>query len=122
MPIKNIWYQVSVHSPDQVPDILDAFAKWQSKEAADIKSTVALIITLESVTLGLIYSAPSEKPAAFAPFNDIPALTVAVPPTNGTVNSLTQILGTTFSNTPQRSASLALELPCTCLRFASGSV
>ena len=102
IPVKNIWYQVAIYTPDQAPAILDAFAEWQEKGASDVKSTVALIIALETVTVGLIYSTPAEKPAAFAPFYDIPAATVAVPPTNGTVLSLTQILGTTFSNTPMR--------------------
>ncbi|KAI4122337.1 MAG: hypothetical protein LQ338_005876 [Usnochroma carphineum] len=86
-----------------VPTILDAFAQWQEKGASDLKSTVALIIGLETTTVGLIYSEPAEKPAAFAPFYGIPSAAVAVPATNGTVLSLTQILGTTFSNEPLRS-------------------
>lgn len=100
--MKNIWYQVEIYTTDQVPALLDAFARWQENGALDVKSTVALIIGLQSTTLGLIYSAPAEKPAAFAPFYDIPAAVVAVPPTNGTVLSLTQILGTTFTNDPMR--------------------
>lgn len=93
---------MAVYTPDQAPAILDAFVEWQENGASDLKSTVALIIALETVTVGLIYSAPAEKPPAFAPFYDISAATVAVPPTNGTVLSLTQILATTFSNTPMR--------------------
>lgn len=100
--MKDIWYQVGVYSNDLAPNILDAFAKWQESGASDVKSTVALIIGLETTTLGLIYSAPAEKPPAFSPFYDIPALTLAVPPINGTVLSLTQLLATTFSNTPMR--------------------
>lgn len=102
IPVKNIWYQVAIYTPDQAPAILDAFAEWQEKGASDLKSTVALIVTLETVTVGLIYSAPAEKPAAFDSFYDIPAVAVAVPPTNGTVLSLTQILASTFPNTPMR--------------------
>ena len=102
IPVRDIWYQVAIYMPDQVPAILDAFAEWQEKGASDVKSTVALIIGLESTTVGLIYSAPVDMPKAFDPFYDIPPATVAVPPTNGTVWSLTQILGITFSNVPQR--------------------
>ena len=102
IPVRNIWYQVAIYTPDQVPTILDAFAEWQVKGASDVKSTVALIIGLESTTIGLIYSSPTDKPEAFDPFYTIPPATVAVPATNGTVWSLTQILGTTFSNVPQR--------------------
>lgn len=100
--MRNIWYQVALYTTDQVPTILDAFAQWQEKGASDLKSTVALIIGLETTTVGLIYSEPAEKPAAFAPFYGIPSAAVAVPATNGTVLSLTQILGTTFSNEPLR--------------------
>ena len=102
IPVNDIWYQVAIYTTDQAPTILDAFAEWQEKGASDLKSTVALIIGLETITLGLIYSAPAEKPAAFAPFYGIPSTAVAVPPTNGTVLTLTEILGTTFSNAPQR--------------------
>lgn len=100
--MKNIWYQVAVYTSQQVPAILDAFAQWQNDGASDVKSTVALIIGLETTTLGLIYSAAAEKPKAFAPFYDLIPAMVAVPPTNGTVKSLTDILGTTFSNLPAR--------------------
>ncbi|KAL8981373.1 MAG: hypothetical protein Q9205_003823 [Flavoplaca limonia] len=102
IPVRNIWFQVAIYTPDQVPTILDAFADWQNKGASDVKSTVALIIAPEATTVGLIYSAPADQPAAFAPFYSIPAATVAVPANNGTVLSLTNILGTTFSDVPQR--------------------
>ena len=93
---------MAVYATDQVRAILDAFAQWQKEGASDLKSTVALIVGLETTTLGLIYSAASEKPAAFAPFYGLTPLAVAVPPTNGTVKSLSDILGTTFSNLPAR--------------------
>ncbi len=103
IPVQRIWYQVGIHTTDQVPAILDAFAEWQEKGGeSDVKSTVALIIGLETTTLGLIYSEHTEKPAAFEPFYNIVPATVAVPPTNGTVLSITQILGSTFSNEPMR--------------------
>jgi hypothetical protein len=101
-PIKDMWYQVGIYASSQVPVILDAFAKWQNTGAADLKSTVALIIGLQTTTLGFFYSEPASKPEAFKLFYDIPSLAVAIPPTNGTVNSLTQVLGSTFSNVPQR--------------------
>ena len=100
--MKTVWYQVAAYSADQAPAILDAFAQWQTDGASDVKSTVALIIGLETITLGLIYSAAAENPAAFAPFYNLKPLAVAVPPTNGTVKSITDILGTTFSNLPAR--------------------
>lgn len=100
--MKAVWYQLAVYATDQVPAILDAFAQWQTKGASDLKSTVALIIGLDTTILGLIYSAAADKPAAFAPFYDLVPLAVAVPPTNGTVKTLTDILGSTFSQVPAR--------------------
>ena len=97
-----VWYQVGVYTTDKVPAIIDAFAQWQKTGASDVKSTVALIIGLETTTLGLIYSAAAEKPAVFAPFYDITPAVLAIPPVNGTVKSITDILGATFSNLPAR--------------------
>ena len=102
IPVNTVWYTVEAYSADQAPAVLDAFAQWQLDGASDVKSTVALIIGLETITLGLIYSAAAENPKAFAPFYKLTPLAVAVPPVNGTVKSITDILGTTFSNLPAR--------------------
>lgn len=106
VPVHDIWYQVTVHTPDQVPAILEAFTEWQKTRASDLKSTIALIIGLDIITLGLLYSAPNPPSNVFTPLDAIPAATVVVPPTNGTVLSLTQILGSTFPTEPQRYAVL----------------
>lgn len=102
IPVKDISYQVTLYSSDQASTILDAFAQWQDNEASDIKSTVALIMGIDTVTVGLIYSAPVEKPVTFAPFYDLPPGTVAVRSTVGTVLRLTQILGAKFQTEPMR--------------------
>ncbi|KAH8702717.1 hypothetical protein GQ44DRAFT_743936 [Phaeosphaeriaceae sp. PMI808] len=92
----------NVRNFGQVPATIDAFVNWQQGGASDLKPTTALIIGLEMVTLGLICNAPNPKLAIFAPFNDISPAIVTVPPTTGTLLSLTQILGYTFSNVPPR--------------------
>ncbi|KAF2878551.1 putative 6-hydroxy-D-nicotine oxidase [Massariosphaeria phaeospora] len=102
IPVKNIWFQLGIYTADQVPTILEAFAEWQKNGASDLKSTVTLVVGLETTSVGLLYSVPAEKPEAFAPFYDIPAALIAVPPTNGTINGLTQLIGSTSSNVPQR--------------------
>ncbi|KAL8727255.1 MAG: hypothetical protein Q9181_005776 [Wetmoreana brouardii] len=63
---------------------------------------MALIVGLETTTVGLIYSARADKPSAFAPFYGLTPVAVPVPPTNGTVKGLTDILGSTFSNVTAR--------------------
>lgn len=103
VPIKVIWYSVSVYATNQVPTLLSAFVEWQNNGASDCKGTVGMIIGLESTTILLIYSEPSESPPeAFTTFYNIPPTIVAVPPGNGTVLSISRLLGTTFSNVPQR--------------------
>ncbi|KAF7594710.1 hypothetical protein BBP40_008603 [Aspergillus hancockii] len=100
IPVNNIWYQMGIYQIEQVPSIFEAFAEWQNN-SSDVRATVALIVSLDIVTLGLIYSEPSsQQPTCFAPFSDIPAITYAVPPTNGTVLALTQILGAAASSYP----------------------
>ncbi|KAF2688556.1 FAD linked oxidase-like protein [Lentithecium fluviatile CBS 122367] len=102
IPVHDIWYSVSIYTPDQAYACIDAFTEWQKKGSSDLKSTVAMIIGLETITLGLLYSKTSTSPAAFEPFNKITPAVVAVPPTNGTVLSLTQILASTSSSVPMR--------------------
>ena len=97
-----IWYQVLIYTTDQVPAVIDAFAQWQENGASDLKSTLAFAIGLETTTVGFVYSVPADKPVAFAPFRDLSPAVVAVPPTNGTVKDLTDILGAVFSNLPAR--------------------
>jgi len=60
IPIKNIWYQLNVHSLEQAPALLETFADWQ--KSPDDKGSVAMIISLTSIVVGLIYSKPVEKP------------------------------------------------------------
>ncbi|CAG8980498.1 hypothetical protein HYALB_00013099 [Hymenoscyphus albidus] len=102
IPVGQIWFQVSLYSVDQVDDVIDAFVKWQNNGASDLRSTVGFAIGLQSITVGLIYSAPVESPPAFTPFYDLKPLFVAVPGTIGTTGTLTAIVGQTLSNTAER--------------------
>lgn len=94
VPLHQIWYEVLIVSNEQAHAILDAFATWQNTSASsDTKGTVAVVMALQYITLGFVYSEPSSKrPAAFSAFNGITPLTTAVPQTNGTVASLAAIL------------------------------
>ncbi|KAF2477208.1 FAD-binding domain-containing protein [Lindgomyces ingoldianus] len=95
VPIKDIWYQMTVYGPEKAPDLLDAFAAWQG--SPDTKGSVAMIATLSSVIVGLVYIEPIESPKVFQPFYDIPRLATAVPSTIGTVLALSQISGASAS-------------------------
>jgi hypothetical protein len=98
IPIKDIWYQLSVHSLDQAPALLDAFAAWQM--SPDDKGSVAMIISLSSIVVGLIYSRPVEKPATFDAFYNITPLVTIVPSSIGTVQKLNLLGGSSSSDQP----------------------
>jgi hypothetical protein len=102
IPVHDVWYQVSVYAPDQANACIDAFTEWQMNGSSDLKSTVAMIIGLDAITVGLLYSKTSVNSEVFEPFNKLTPLVVAVPPTNGTIHSLTQILASTSSTDPMR--------------------
>lgn len=103
VPVRDIWYRWDMYAVNHAHAVLDAMVKWQNEGSSDLKSTVALIIGLEGVTVGLIYSAPADQPSAFAPFYELPPpIAAIVPPLNGTVKTLTDFLSNTFSDQPLR--------------------
>lgn len=103
IPVHDIWYTVSAYSSNDAYACIDAFTEWQKTGSSDTKSTVAMIIGLDSITLGLLYSETTVPSGVFAAFDKLPApLAVAVPPTNGTVKTLTEILASTSSSEPMR--------------------
>ncbi|KAH9992264.1 FAD-binding domain-containing protein [Xylariaceae sp. FL0662B] len=99
VPVRDIWHQWAIYPVDQAVAILEALVQWQKEGASDTKSTVALIIGLDNIILGLVYSTPADRPSAFAPFYKLqPPLMFPVPATNGTVKSLTDFLSNAFSD------------------------
>ncbi|TVY80672.1 Bifunctional solanapyrone synthase [Lachnellula suecica] len=91
IPVKDIWYTITTHTLDQVPAILGAYVEWQKNGASNPKGAAFFTISLEGVTLLLIYSEPANNPAVFAPFYSISPAAVVVPSGNYTVNSVIQL-------------------------------
>lgn len=102
IPVYNTWFKVLVYTPNQAPDVLDAFAQWQENGASDSKSTVAMVISLDSIEVGLLYSEQASQPAAFAPFYDLTPAEVAIPGTNGTILDVVELFGSTGSTAAER--------------------
>lgn len=103
VPVHDIWYTVSVYNADDASVCIDAFTKWQEDASSDTNSTVAMIIGLDIITIGLLYSETAVPKNVFAAFDKLPTpLAVAVPPTIGTVHSLTQKSAATSSLEPMR--------------------
>ena len=112
VPIRNIWYSVSVYPNSEASSIEDAMVEWQNNGASDALGTVALIVGLGSTEAGLLYAQPTYQPASFAPVYELGGGTIAIPPTNGTLISLITIFG----------ASLAELIECHDYRAASSKI
>ncbi|EYB33398.1 hypothetical protein FG05_10609 [Fusarium graminearum] len=103
VPTYLVWGQINIHSTDQALELIEAFDEWQNNGASDTKSTVALSIGLDSITVGLTYAEPAaDPPKAFEPFYGIKPLQVAVPPSNITFNFVNQIIGSGNATGPSR--------------------
>ncbi|GKT43289.1 FAD-dependent monooxygenase yanF [Colletotrichum spaethianum] len=103
VPVYEVWGEILIYSVDQAEDIIRAFDEWQKNGATDFKSAIALTISLDSITLGLVYSEPSaQRPAVFSPFEDLTPLLVALPPVNTTFAFVAQLLGSAFPTLPGR--------------------
>lgn len=104
-----IWGTVLVYLVDQAADVLAAFAEWERIGASDTKSSVALSIALDSITIGLMYSEPvSDTPDAFSSFSKLTPLAVISPPTNFTMPEVSQFLSASFPDTKMRCVFLAI--------------
>ncbi|KAK7747505.1 hypothetical protein SLS53_001760 [Cytospora paraplurivora] len=88
--------KILVVGNDEAYAVLDAYATWKITTASDTNGTVALVLGLESIFLGLLYAKHvAERPAMCSAFDNITPLVTAVPPTKGTVAHLSSIAGAT---------------------------
>ncbi|PVI02241.1 putative 6-hydroxy-D-nicotine oxidase [Periconia macrospinosa] len=100
IPIRNIWFESNLYAPGQAHALLEAFAKYQ--EIEDPKASIILSLTPNYGTVGLVYSAPVERPSVFASFYSIPVMQAAIPGTVGTVLQLNNVIASLASPIPQR--------------------
>ncbi|KAI0385990.1 FAD-binding domain-containing protein [Hypomontagnella monticulosa] len=92
VPVRAVWYYVLAYSPDQASEVIDTMVKFQKEGGStDVKSTVGLVMGLDTIVALLVYGAPQEFPSAFQPFYDLQPSQVVVPPTVGTFTSLTEV-------------------------------
>lgn len=97
-----IWGQIQIYAPSQALDVLAAFDEWQLNGASDVKSSIALSIGLDSITVGLTYAEPANLPSVFSPFYNLPPVVIAVPNFNTTFAIVNQILASSFPTNPAR--------------------
>lgn len=101
-PIPAIWFQAIAYSVAQSSQVFDAFARWQTDPAFDLKANVGLVLAIDSITVFLFYAQPTQPPAIFAPFYAIEPALVALAPTNSTFGSLSTLLNSIDPSTPAR--------------------
>lgn len=103
-PLNEIWYEVLSYPVDQAPQVLEALAQWQLDcGSSDFKSNVVFEISLDSITLGVVYAGPqARQPECFAPFYKLDSFTVSIPSTNGTFTSLNKIADSIISHDRMR--------------------
>lgn len=103
VPIYDVWLKIIAFTPDQATEVLTAYDIWQKDGSSDVKSNAFITIGLDSITLGLLYTEPAyETPLAFAPFSDLEPTQVVTGPTNTTIASLIQMIGSSFPSTRAR--------------------
>ncbi|KAI1836200.1 CAZyme family AA7 [Penicillium roqueforti] len=102
VPVYEVWAEMRYYSTDQAPAVLDAFTEWQLNGASDVKSVVAIDISLTSIVIGLVYSEPAVKPSAFAPFYDLEPLSIPVPGMNTTFVVIDELLASAFPTAKAR--------------------
>jgi hypothetical protein len=76
-PLGPVWGGVIAYNDSYTAALMQAFATYQASGQFDTKSAIItdMVITQNLNIVTLIYLAPvSSRPAAFAPFYDIPAL------------------------------------------------
>ncbi|KAF1849794.1 FAD-binding domain-containing protein [Cucurbitaria berberidis CBS 394.84] len=92
-PVHNIWYTLFTLDPKDYAKFMPALAQVQANMEKDPKANVYMLAAKNEVEVALFYAEPaSAKPDAFAPLLNITPLETPVPPTNGTVYKLAQIM------------------------------
>lgn len=69
-PIKQVWGGIQLFSPDQVPDLLQAYNEYQTAKNKDLYANMVLNLAPNNATIALtfVYLKPVERPKAYAPF------------------------------------------------------
>lgn len=75
-PLGQVWGGTVAYNNTYLESLMKAFAIYQSEGQLDTKSAVIanMVLNQNILLLTLVYLGPVERPAAFQPFYDIPAL------------------------------------------------
>ncbi|RAL12939.1 uncharacterized protein BO97DRAFT_424117 [Aspergillus homomorphus CBS 101889] len=102
VPVYEVWAEMRYYSVEQASAVIDAFMEWQLNGALDVKSNVAIDISLTAIVIGLVYSEPANNSSAFAPFYDLEPESIPVPGINTTFVVIDELLGSAFPDANAR--------------------
>ncbi|OJI96570.1 hypothetical protein ASPVEDRAFT_35958 [Aspergillus versicolor CBS 583.65] len=95
-----IWAQASVYQPTAYDQLMKALVQYHDIIETDDQATLIWHQTSQAILLVYVYCSPVEKPAAFAPFYDIPSVMDLVPSALRTIYDLIQALADVNSPEP----------------------
>ena len=75
-PLGRVWGGVIAYNNTYIDALMRGFATYQASGQLDTKSAIItdMVVTANLNIFTFVYLAPVSRPAAFAPFYDIPAL------------------------------------------------
>lgn len=106
-----IWAQATVYPPAAYDQLMKALMQYHDTIETDDQATLIWHHTSQAILLVYVYCSPIEKPAAFAPFYDIPSLMDLVPPGLRTIYDLIQALADVNSPEPMMYVSTSILYP-----------
>jgi len=96
-----LYYEALLYPGDQYPALMKALIEYQSNGFKDTKSSIVSSFRAEGNLVIFLHLDPIIRPAAFAPFYNLPSLPF-FPPGIATVTELVQAVAIGFSAQPER--------------------
>lgn len=103
-----IWAQATVYPPTAYDQLMKALMQYHDIIETDDQATLIWHQTSQAILLVYVYCSPVEKPAAFAPFYDIPSVMDIVPSALRTIYDLIQALADVNSPEPMLCVSASI--------------
>jgi hypothetical protein len=96
-----IWSEARIYAPTAYNDLVEALMVYHESIESDDKATLIWHATGDAILLVYVYCSPTESPAIFAPFLDVPFVQTFVPAGNRTVYELVQAVASVISPEPK---------------------
>ena len=108
--VHNIWYSIVNYSSSDYEAFDLAMSQVQQNMQSDSKANAYVTASITQISVVFAYAEPIDSPAVFTPFKALTPLDVQVPPTNGTIYSLAQIMSTPDRTLNYQTASIITQV------------